>query len=243
MKEELTRISQRFDRQGLTTALTHLRNAESALQRGEWESANSQVRACLEAAFDEVARVRLKSTKTGGAARKLLESAGILGPREARLVQHFIDVAGGKGAHAGTSTEDEARGRFLAGLGICYIALAAIPEVVRVEHVLQKQLTTRPGTHLPTDRDIRTSCPSCGEEQTLGEAELRRNGTDTLYTCKNGCQVIVVVGLPGSSPWPGRGYRLGNHVIRNARDLYLPVIGSAGTVLIPASPAALKREN
>jgi hypothetical protein len=46
---------------------------------------------------------------------------------EARLVQTFMDVAGGAGSHAGRSNEDETRGRFLAGLGICYIGLSLIP--------------------------------------------------------------------------------------------------------------------
>lgn len=125
-QEELTTIKARLQQQDFDTALNHLNQAESAFNRREWESANAQIRSCLEAVFNKVAAVRLQSTKTGGAARKELEEKGMLPKYEARLVQHFIEVAGGAGSHAGRSNEDEARGRFLAGLGICYIGLSLI---------------------------------------------------------------------------------------------------------------------
>ena len=41
--------------------------------------------------------------------------------------------------------------------------------------------------------------------------------------------------------WPGRGYRLGAHVIRNAADITVQVEGMRMPVLIPASKAALMR--
>jgi hypothetical protein len=239
--DEPSTLKSRMQRQGLTVALNHLDQAESSLGRGEWESANGQVRACLEALFDAVARIRLGSSKTGGAARKELQTSNILAEREGKLVQTFIDVAGGAGAHAGTSTEDEARGRFLAGLGICYLGLALIPEVIRVQDVLAAKLTAPPGRSLPTDAEIRARCPTCGEEQFLSEAPVARDNQDTVYTCRNGCQPIVVIGSPGDSPWPGRGYNIGGHVVRNACDLILAPASRGGQVLIPASPAALKK--
>jgi hypothetical protein len=126
-QEELWAIKQRLQQHGMHIALNHLNQAESTFDRGEWEAANGQIRACLESVFDTLVSTRLQSTKTGGAARKELEEQGVLKKYEARLVQHFIDVAGGAGSHAGVSNEDEARGRFLAGLGICYIGISLMP--------------------------------------------------------------------------------------------------------------------
>ena len=238
---ELENMISRLERQGMSEAANHLAQAKSALDRSGWESANAQVRAGLESLFDGVAAVRLDSKKTGGQARQELEQAGILRAHEARLVQQFMAVAGGAGSHAGVSNSDESLGRFLAGIGIAYMWIALIPELVRVEDVLVGQLEAPPGGSLPTDKQIRTSCPTCGAEQTLDEASLSRVGQDTVYTCARGCQTIVVVGEPGDSPWPGRGYRLGPHVIRNAQDMYLPIVGGS-EVLIPASKAALMKQ-
>lgn len=237
---EFDNLVDRLQQQGMTDAANHLGQAKSAQDRSEWESGNAQVRAGIEAVFNYVASARLNSAKTGGKARKELEAAGILRAREARLVQEFMTVAGGSGSHAGVSNADESLGRFLAGIGIAFLGLALVPELTRVEDVLAGSLTAPPGAALPTDRQIRTSCPTCGAEQTLDQAAVSRNEKDTVYTCMNGCQTIVVVGEPGNSPWPGRGYRLGPHVIRNAQDLYLPV--GVSEVLIPASKAALMRQ-
>ncbi len=235
-------LVERLRRQGIEEALDHLLQARSAFDRGEWESANAQVRAFLESLYNRVAEIRLKTNKKAGEARKELETSGLLRDREARLVREFIAVAGGSGSHAGVSNADEAKGRFIAGLGIAYIGLALIPELVRVEDVIAGNLNAPPGTRLPIDAEIITSCPTCGQDQNLAESEIRRDGDDTIYICKSGCQTIVVVSAPESSAWPGRGYRIGKHVIRNARDLLLPIIGGTGPgVLIPASPAALMR--
>lgn len=244
----LTELYDRLQRQGCTIALSHLRQAESAFQRREWEAANAQVRSGLEALFDEVARIRLGSVKSGGAARKELEAHRVLRPREGALTKAFMDLAGSSGSHAGVSNEDEARGRILAGAGIAYLALGLIPELTRVEDIVGEKLSAPEGSRLPTDAEIRTECPACGQAQFLSEAEVHRDGEDTVYTCRNGCQTIVVISKPGQSPWPGRGYRIGEHVIRNARNILLPVIAAAGAsfinppaVLIPASPAALMK--
>jgi|SRR5690349_16011453 len=240
---ELETLKTRLRRQGLDVALKHLSQAESTLSRREWEAANGQVRSFLEAVFDSVVGIRLSSEKRGGTGRKELESRGILGPREARLVQQFIEVAGGAGSHAGSSNEDEAKGRFLAALGVAYMGLSLIPEVRRLEDIIGAKLHAPPGTRLPSDADMRTACPTCGLSQSLGDAQVRRDGLDTIYQCRNGCQTIVVVSSPESDSWQGAGYRLGDFVIRNAKDIYLPLIGGDGEVRIPASPAALMRRN
>lgn len=241
MADHFDTLRDRLIRQGFDEASRHFEQAKSALDRSEWESANAQVRAALESLFNGIAALRLKTKKRGGEARAALESAGLLRGREARLVQEFIAVAGGAGSHAGVSNADESLGRFLAALGIAYIALGIVPELVRVEDVLVGQLTAPPGARLPTDHEAHTSCPTCGTSQTLSQASLSRSGSETVYACVNGCQPIVIVGEPGDVPWHGRGYRLGSHVIRNASDLFLPIVGTGKEVLVPASKSALMK--
>ncbi len=229
--EELASIRERMRRQGLDEALHHLNLAEGALNRREWEAANSQVRACLESLFASVARIRLRSSKTRGQARKELETSGVLREPEARLVQSFFGVASGEGSHAGTSNEDEARGRFLAGLGICMLGLALIPELVRVQDALADELREldeasedpNEGIRFGVDTEIRTSCPSCGQEQLLSECEMKREGDDTVYWCRSGCQKVVVVSpleeplvWDGETPW-------GRYTIRNVTEMHIPV--------------------
>jgi hypothetical protein len=74
----------------------------------------------------------------------------------------------------------------------------------------------------------------------LPEGRIYLVGDETAYECKNGCQIITVVGKPGVEAWHGRGYRLKNYVIRNTRDIILNINPNVPDVLIPASPAALK---
>jgi len=232
---DLTDIKRRLQRQDCAVAEKHLDQAASALARGEWESASAQVRSAVEALFDRVAQLRLDTSKRGGAARKQLEAEGVLSEKQAKFIQSFMDYAGASGSHAGSSSPDEAKGRYLAGLGILFIGLNLVPELVRLQDVL-------PPSNAPADDGrVTTSCRTCGTQQTLQDCELRRDGPDTVYVCRNGCQILVVVSVPGDSPWPGRGYRLGDHVIRNASDLFVTVPGSAARVLIPASPAALMK--
>jgi len=91
----------------------------------------------------------------------------------------------------------------------------------------------------PTDEQITTSCPTCGTAQSLSECGIRRDGGDTVYVCRKGCQALVVVSGPEDSAWPGRGYRLGDRVIRNASDLLVAVPGGDAPVILPGGPDAL----
>jgi len=103
------------------------------------------------------------------------------------------------------------------------------------------------GGRLPDDGQMTTTCVACGETQTLAQAEIEQ-GDETVYVCKNGCQPILVVGRPGTVAWPGRGYRLGDWVLRNPADLLVPVFDRHGVPMpsvlnIPASPNALADES
>jgi hypothetical protein len=248
MQDRVDLTKKRLKRQSFDDALNHLGQAESAISRGEWESANAQTRSFLESVFNEVARITLGTKKTGGNARKELETKGILAAKEAKLIQSFMDLAGQSGSHAGSSTDEDAQGRMMIALGIAEIALTLVPELVRVQDVVIGQLKAPKGTRLPSDSEVKAKCPTCGEQQFLSEATIKRDGGDTVYVCRNACQAIVVVSKPGDTAWPGRGYRLGPHLIRNACDLLLPVISLSNpalvppAVLIPASKAALMRQ-
>jgi hypothetical protein len=126
----------RLERQGMHEAANHLTQAKASLERGEWESANAQVRSGLESVFNSIALTRLGSTETGGRARQALQDARLLSSREAALIRGFMAFAGEAGSHAGVSTSDSATGRFHAGIGIAYMGMALMPELVRVEDVV-----------------------------------------------------------------------------------------------------------
>ena len=146
------------------------------------------------------------------------------------------------GSHAGLSDEDHAEAVRNLSTAIAFLGLMKLPGLVRVEDVLSKALRSPVAWRLAKDEELLTSCPTCNEDQFLNEGSVSRVEDETVYECKNGCQAIVIVGKPGDSPWEGRGYRLDEYVIRNATDIWMPVLGTGRTVFIPASPAALMKK-
>lgn len=113
--------------------------------------------------------------------------------------------------------------------------------LVCVEEVFNNAGIKNPNGPNFSDADFETKCPTCKAKQRLSEAALSLDGDDTIYTCRNGCQPIVVISRPGIVVWPGRGYRLGSHVVRNASDIVISISNVANRVLVPASPAALMK--
>jgi hypothetical protein len=113
--------------------------------------------------------------------------------------------------------------------------------IVRAQDVFAKQKIGPLGGRAICDSDMRTTCPACGTEQALSDAPLSLDGDETVYTCKHGCLPLVVIGRPGIVAWPGRGYRLGDHVVRNVRDVLVKTEDMAKTLVINASSAALMR--
>jgi hypothetical protein len=94
----------------------------------------------------------------------------------------------------------------------------------------------------PKETDLETTCPACGTTQRLDEATLEtaEDKLETVYRCRTGDgAAILVVSTPGAVPWEGRGYRLGNWVIRNPSDLYIHISHAPPPVHMPASPHAL----
>ncbi len=108
-------------------------------------------------------------------------------------------------------------------------------KLIRVEEIFRSQV---PDAGTLSDRAVTTTCPSCNARQSLGEATVLHEGTDTTYTCVNGCQPIVIISDPELRELPGRGHKYGSYLIRNVAELTLGVEGEQ--VTIPASPAALE---
>lgn len=113
-------------------------------------------------------------------------------------------------------------------------------EIVRAETVFKKVLDFK-GKQPFRDSDMKTECPACNTAQNLSESTISLDSHDTVYTCKNGCQPLVVISRPGMVAWPGRGYRLQNYVIRNVRDIFIKTESMSIPMLIPASKAALMK--
>lgn len=95
------------------------------------------------------------------------------------------------------------------------------------------------------DKQMLISCPVCHEQQSLHDAIVHFAGGETRYDCKNGCQTLVVVmGIgPEAKPWPGRGYHVGDYIIRNIADLRVITRSDGAGIVLPARPHALAPES
>ena len=112
--------------------------------------------------------------------------------------------------------------------------------IVSAESVFKNALDFK-GSQPYRDKDMVTECPACSESQNLTEATISLDHDNTIYTCKNGCQPLVVISPPGKVAWPGRGYRLKDYVIRNIRDITIKTEGMRMPFVINASKAALMK--
>lgn len=113
-------------------------------------------------------------------------------------------------------------------------------DLVSAESVFKSALDFK-GQRAYQDKDMVTDCPTCKEKQNLSEATISLVDDDTLYSCKNGCQTILVISRPGVTAWQGRGFRLKDYVIRNASDITIKTENMHTSLLIPASKAALMK--
>lgn len=107
---------------------------------------------------------------------------------------------------------------------------------INVCDVLNQGLPT--GTNPPiADDDIIVVCQGCRKTVSLSFCSIEQGSADIIYKCDCGdTLVIIATPNPCDKPWPGRGYRLKNFVLRNAVDLRWR------SVTLPRSPNALARE-
>ena len=115
-------------------------------------------------------------------------------------------------------------------------------DIVRAEDVFERAGIDGRDGYKFKDADFHTECPTCKHKQTLAAATLTLDDSDTVYTCKNGCQPIAVVSRPGLVPWPGRGSRLGAYVLRNASDMSIMSPAMVRPAFVPACKAALMKK-
>lgn len=254
METLINQALERLNARGLAAAGQAFVAARMAHERSEWALAMSETRRALDLLFAEMAR--LHGVPSGGGAVSAggsnadgvaatvaaLRSAGHLSVAEADLVGAVLRLTAEPAARRATANGDAAYGRLTAALSLVWTALAHVPEVHRLEDVLVGHLLAPPGGRLPTDRDIYTTCASCNTRQTLSQAQVTREGRETVYRCMFGCQAIAVVGPPAETSWGGQGFRLGDYMISNEQDIFLPIVGSGTALRIPAVRPALTRE-
>ncbi len=109
-------LESRLDALGLSVARTHLDQAVDNAARGNWESANAQLRPFLEGLCDAVTQQLHEGegkAPTRGNARKWLAASGFFSEEESDLLKNFFDVLHGEGSHAGTSQEADCHRRRL----------------------------------------------------------------------------------------------------------------------------------
>jgi len=103
----------------LTVAAGHLQMALSAFQRGEWSSANGELRKLYESYLDEIANRLGYSGSGDGKARRdflgsgvtppfLLEEYNEWHPQKTQFVQGLMNRMHPHGGHAGLSEEEDA---------------------------------------------------------------------------------------------------------------------------------------
>lgn len=87
---------------------------------------------------------------------------------------------------------------------------------------------------------IRTTCDSCGRIQTLDEATFDASKrVESKYLCSGCLNVILILSRPEKVRWEGRGYLLGEWVLRNPQDVVVTKTHTGRPIRFSASPYAL----
>lgn len=96
------------------------------------------------------------------------------------------------------------------------------------------------GSVVAHENELWTSCPVCEQEVRLDEAVVDSSfPIETSYSCPRSCGTILVVSMPGPVMWEDSGWRAGDWVIRNVRDLYWQQTGSKRLFVLRAREHAL----
>jgi hypothetical protein len=117
-----------LEQKGLETARGHWDQVTDNVARGNWASANSQMRSFLEGVFDHVAAARWEGTDaapTGGAARRFLQDEGHMSEEHGELVKALFKLLHTEGSHPGLSEEADCHTRVLMVMGVALYWLQA----------------------------------------------------------------------------------------------------------------------
>ena len=109
-------LESRLDALGFSESRTHLDQAVDNAARGNWESANAQLRPFLEGLCDAIAQQLYEGegkAPTRGDARQYLAAEGFIDEYEDKLLRAFFKVLHGGGSHSGTSKEADCHRRRL----------------------------------------------------------------------------------------------------------------------------------
>lgn len=84
-----------------------------------------------------------------------------------------------------------------------------------------------PNTPIVTDGDFKTTCPTCGKEQTLNQCKVSKRVDVTHYTCKKGCvkDLVIVYKFGSRENLDGHAYRLKDYVVKSSNDLFIVMPG------------------
>jgi len=106
---------------GWDITLNHFKQAVDNASSGNWEAANSQIRAFMESLCDNIAASIYKNEgqpPTGGEARKYLADIQFLNNDEAELLKALFKLLHTAGSHPGTSNEADCHRRRLMAVAL-----------------------------------------------------------------------------------------------------------------------------
>lgn len=129
LPHERSVLERELARHGWETAAAHYRQAIHGVSTGNWEAANGQMRSLLEVLLPDIARTILGTPTRGDprAALTDLRDAGLLVYGEFDFARGLWQMCNTRGAHAGLSSEGEARFRLLAVTAYVRFVVARVP--------------------------------------------------------------------------------------------------------------------
>ena len=109
-------LESRLSDNGFNVALNHFNQSVDNAARGQWESANGDLRAFFDRLCEDTAgRIHKgpQNPPVAGKARQYLTDQGFLSSDESELLRYLFRVLHGEGAHPGTSSSDDCHRRRL----------------------------------------------------------------------------------------------------------------------------------
>jgi len=128
MTEQIPLLEARPRERGISVASQHYGQAVEGFTDGRLEASNGQLRSCLEDVLLGLASRDGKTTSDPRNAVEMLRAAGRLDGDEAKLLRGLVGVSNQRGAHRGTTTEEEAIFRLHATTAAMRYPLARVPE-------------------------------------------------------------------------------------------------------------------